>query len=189
MAALLEDQGCEVKHLYLLNSYAPQASFFGDRDTVSLDEEVAQATAVAQAFGCPLDLQGVESMEEVWQRSLKSMVFLDEREVGNFVLGTLPPDVLPIIPHHDSQSIEQLIYYINMIKTLSYARARYLPEGRVVHAPVTFIGASSSRIANREEWAHYFSSEPAMVDVDASHFTLLVEPAVHQVAEILMEVK
>lgn len=189
MAALLEDQGCEVKHLYLLNSYAPQASFFGDRDTVSLDEEVAQATAVAQAFGCPLDLQGVESMEEVWQRSLKSMVFLDEREVGNFVLGTLPPDVLPIIPHHDSQSIEQLIYYINMIKTLSYARARYLPEGRVVHAPVTFIGASSSRIANREEWAHYFSSAPAMVDVDASHFTLLVEPAVHQVAEILMEVK
>lgn len=185
-AAQLEAEGEEVVRLYLLNSYAPQSGFYGERTRVSLAEEQELATTISTEFdlGIGERIAGADSIEQVWTETLAAIDDPEDAGIRRFVLDSLPAEISPIIPLAESQPLDRILYYVHMIKTLAYARARYVPQ-RALRANVTFVGARDSAIVNRAEWSRFVEGEPDWVEVEAEHFTLLQEPAVHLVGRAI----
>ncbi|NIM15786.1 MAG: amino acid adenylation domain-containing protein [Candidatus Aminicenantes bacterium] len=93
----------------------------------------------------------------------------------------IPGHLTQIIPNYYQLGTRELIYHLNTNRTLTSARARYIPTGRI-NSVLYYFKASESPVIFKECWNDYCSCPIRSYDITGNHFLILKKPAVEQTA-------
>jgi amino acid adenylation domain-containing protein len=96
----------------------------------------------------------------------------------------MSPSLKRLIPRLEQLGEQEISYYIAVASGFGRARGRYIP-GRKIHTAVSFIGAGESKISFREDWNRYCEKQVTFHQVDGDHFSILEEPNVRFLADII----
>jgi amino acid adenylation domain-containing protein len=86
------------------------------------------------------------------------------------------------IPNSDRLTLRELIYYLNVIRTLSRARDHYIPGGKV-KTPVHFFAAGSGKIEKEEGWREYCCDPLDIHEIEGDHFSIMEDTRAAVLAE------
>ncbi|MFO7635924.1 MAG: amino acid adenylation domain-containing protein [Clostridia bacterium] len=90
----------------------------------------------------------------------------------------IPPDISIIIPNYEKDDIRNIMYYINVIRTLHTARALYFPPERLMTNTVFFNAVLDQEIIpdkkeNIQAWNSYLKVPMKIFRADGDHFSIL----------------
>ncbi|MCK4260520.1 MAG: amino acid adenylation domain-containing protein, partial [Halanaerobiales bacterium] len=125
-------------------------------------------------------LEEVKSSEEVWEKAIHYAEenAISESEVKENMYST----ILQIIPGYGRDSIEKLIYYINVIRTLHRVRNLYIPSNPI-NSTTYFFKPTEEKRENLEEWNKYIKQSIEIVEVPGNHFSVMKSPHVATLAD------
>ena len=122
-------------------------------------------------------------MQQVWPFTV---AYLEETNFDIRELHRLIPENLkPSIPRFEELGPGELVYYLNMVRTLDRARAAYSPVGKL-EATVHFFGARQSNEKNKDfwkQWNRYCRNPVIYHQVPGDHFSILKRPGNEKFAE------
>jgi thioesterase domain-containing protein/acyl carrier protein len=79
-----------------------------------------------------------------------------------------------IVPNYHQLGVEELVKYLNVGRTLSNARASYVPTGKV-NIPGYFFKASQSKF-KRRNWNSYFKKPLKFYEITGDHYSIMQIP-------------
>lgn len=175
IARQLEEEGENVLDVLLINSYAPERELFEDAEQINLSNEKKwlQKHINNIEFGINLELNRFDSIEDLWTAIMEEIFAKGLEEVINEKMKEMiPNNIASIVPDFRNTTIKKLIYYFNIIKSFSYARADYIPKN-IVKASLIFVEALESGISNKEIWNLYCKYNYNYESVKANHTGIL----------------
>lgn len=182
MVRQLEQKGREVRFFGMINSFAPDREFWGAVEAFSAESErafVRRLPGGARFLSAHAPFDGVS---ELWERLIREYREHkpDVREVKAFVYD----DMDRAIPGFSSAQIsaEEILYYVNVLRTFDNVRALYTPSGKI-RTQCHFFRAVQERAANLEKWNEFCEKEIRVYDVDGDNFSVIRYPGVYDIAE------
>jgi thioesterase domain-containing protein len=131
-------------------------------------------------MGVEIGREVPSGLEEFWASVLDR---LEEAKPGIKVLKErVPPGMRRIIPGFDRLTLKELVYRLNVIRTLSNAGDRYVPGGKV-KTPVHFFEAVRSERPASKGWQEYTVNPLKLYKIDGDHFSIFRNPVVTVFAE------
>lgn len=179
----LEAMGEEVNTLLMIDTV-----FHGRLQTMDAmansDFTMASEKLILQKY-LPIEGRAIEhfsgSMEELWSSSVAHIESIDDNKFKN----EIPRAYIPLIPHFDEIDIQNLIKYVNTIRSLEYADLSYEPNVTdKLKAKLIYIGASDTDYGT-DFMAEYFEGEVSKSELNTNHFAIMTQPAVDELAAII----
>jgi tyrocidine synthetase III len=184
IARQLEAAGEKVEMLMMIDSQFPVTySRSGyTRDTLFTLEEDRQL--LYEVLGAaPAELREAKTLKELWENSF---AFLEKGGEGLAkIKNMIPSNIRSILPHADEIGIEDLVSYVNSIRTIERTVVRYHPDARL-QVKLLYIRALDTKL-DLSTLSNYFNSEPEIVPVEGSHFTILLPPRAEKVAREVLD--
>ncbi len=186
IASILECHHDEILFLALFNSIAPQVW-----DNVNLftpGSELHFANTMLKLnltnFNFEFD---TSSIEGIW-RSVINLIKSDDYYI-EAIKKFIPGDMSRIIPRFETAVIEDIIRYVNGIRSLHMARALYFPD-RKLKSNIYFFNASEDTIIkskddNYKKWDEYCVNKLLQFNIQADHYTLFKSPGVEELGRIM----
>ena len=122
----------------------------------------------------------VTVLGELWQTSIQ---LIGNGECLEKVKSKIPARYRDMTPNFDTINIEDLLSFVNTIRSLEKAANRYHPD-TVLGTQLTYIKASETTY-DSHLLHKYFRNKIAFKEIKANHFSIVQDPHVLQVAELL----
>ncbi|HLP58499.1 MAG TPA: thioesterase domain-containing protein, partial [Candidatus Deferrimicrobium sp.] len=188
----LEQSGEKPGTLCLVNAYAPFNKYKGKISTFNIASELSFLKFLKTPLGdkqLKKELKNAVDIPQIWQQVVN---YCEERKVPIEILKkAIPKNIVSAIPvsqdasnlDQTKQELREFIYYVNIIRSLGFAREIYNPLGKGSNtsknnADVYFFGASQSAIANKNQWAGYFEKPVKYYEIEGDHFSIFKIPHV-----------
>ena len=114
------------------------------------------------------------TIAELWQSATQ---LLKVNQTGiHEIVQMIPKHILALVPPFQKITIEELIGYVNTVRTLEMAMHNYR-QHKKLNAPLTFIKAGENKV-DTTPLSHYFNQEMIIKEVPGDHFTILQQPHV-----------
>jgi thioesterase domain-containing protein/acyl carrier protein len=84
----------------------------------------------------------------------------------------------------DSQSLDSIIYYLNLGRTLYNARENYTPPTKI-HTPVHYFAANQSIEIRERQWNHFTQTAIETYDIPGDHYSIFELPSVKTMADTI----
>ncbi len=125
------------------------------------------------AFISIIDSQPPKTPE--WRKMVRQMKKLnpDSPEFKE----SIPQSLARSIPDFAQLGKDDLIKYVNIIRDLSIARAKYVPKRRI-QSQLHYFEANQQNFINRDDWNRYCQLPMMVHQVSGDHFSIFVKPAV-----------
>ncbi|MCP4156992.1 MAG: amino acid adenylation domain-containing protein, partial [bacterium] len=165
--------------------------FFALLNTPPPLEEVAAKTV---PIDDPMRLQLVESLlpegalkarllkqpevHRIWAAVIEALE--ETKEDGHYLKNlkrVFPEYIKEAVPTFEDQDLRGLIYYMNMIISLTTARDRYIPEGKV-ETPLHYFYASQTGDLQQQKWNQYTHAPIRIHSLEGGHYTMFSAPYV-----------
>ena len=187
MVRQLEMAGEKVEVLTLINSYAPGKEIYGEVKPFTLETEKMwiQDQLIDDSIidSQIIKLDEIKDISKIWLQVVEVVSKVDHLdEVLQAIKEKIPPRIANIVPNFDDIDLKGLMYYLNVIRTYSNARAFYVPQNTIT-TPVFFIEANDTPISNKDTWQNYCEPEVTFETVDGNHFSIFKTPYVNELAE------
>jgi thioesterase domain-containing protein len=91
-------------------------------------------------------------------------------------------------PNYNQLSRGEIIKYLNIGRSFNNARAFYLPTGKINGSTHYFKASQSEKIIPVEIWNHFLRHPLQEYEIIGDHYSILQEPAVNTMANILDEI-
>ncbi|MDW3192242.1 MAG: amino acid adenylation domain-containing protein [Cytophagales bacterium] len=101
------------------------------------------------------------------------------------VLRTLPEGIRNMLPTEDNIDIENMLMYFKTIAMFRRVMLSYRPKGKV-DAPLLYVHAEDSNF-DWNRWSSYYSNPVTGHIIEATHFSILKEPALTTLEPIINE--
>jgi amino acid adenylation domain-containing protein len=180
----LEKAGEQVDLLLIIDSQFPFAELNDKAPEIKEFSWADEKSLLSNLFENKIEhLEHTKTIAELWT---KTVPLLKESTVSfESIKNYVPVDFRTIIPHFDQLSVEQLVAYVNTIRTLENALMRYQPLNQIA-ASILYIKAAESA-CNRELIESYFTQEIQFVEIPGNHFSIMEEPVVSQLVRGIEE--
>jgi amino acid adenylation domain-containing protein/FkbM family methyltransferase len=130
-------------------------------------------------------VKNISNLNEIWPTIVNH---LEEDNLGfDKIKSLIPGDLARIIPNYDQVNIKELIYYLNMNRTLTSALSRYLPGGKI-DTPVHYFKASQSSQTVKKGWDDYCNKSLETYEIEGDHFSILKKSVVNRLGKIFAAV-
>ncbi|HYE55002.1 MAG TPA: amino acid adenylation domain-containing protein [Chitinophagaceae bacterium] len=127
----------------------------------------------------PAVLNNATTLKSLWDQAFP---FLETSSRGlDNIKSMIPEGVKEILPHFSELGMEDLVTYVNTIRTLEKAMAEYIPEGKL-QARLVYLKASDTKL-DTELLSQYFKREVTVIDAVGDHFSMLMHPHVTDTAQ------
>lgn len=124
-------------------------------------------------------LESIDTVEALWRQVIP---FLKEDvDALAKIKEKVPLLFRPLIPHFHDIEADDLVTYVNTIRTLELAAARYYPVARLT-CPLTYIKAAESE-RDAGQIPDYCGSDITFLETGGSHFTMLQQPNVFELSK------
>jgi fengycin family lipopeptide synthetase D len=181
MACQLEQEGESPAFLGLVDSPCPQPENREQTSEFTLESEVNWLLEHLPDNQSREKLKHAENINKAW-----SVITLHLEERHNsleLIKSLIPYHLARVIPDYHQQGIRQLISYLNQYRTLTTARALYIPSkkiGTMVH----YFKALQTPGMFSEGWNFYCSKPIKWIDIPGDHFSIFKKPGVERTAKI-----
>jgi thioesterase domain-containing protein len=186
MAFQLESRGEKVSFLGLID--VPDLYTIEENDYLgpfSVETEVNLLTDFLPDIEIVDKLTNVSRIIDAWP------IILNCLEQKNFsveeIKVVIPEDLARTIPRYEQSDTRELIYYLNLNRTLSNAISQYSPRGKV-NTTIHYLKASESPEIFKTCWNNYCIPGIKSYVIPGDHFSILKKPIVTQSAEIFSKI-
>ncbi|WP_160114511.1 amino acid adenylation domain-containing protein, partial [Aquimarina sp. AU474] len=168
--------GDTVHQLFMIDSQVPS---FDDSKifSLSIKEEKDLLTKLLKEEEIKLDK--IDSIEGLWKKCIPILIKKDNKEL----VEALPEYFKMLIPDIDKIAIEHLITNVNTIRSLYSAFISFKMKDKL-ETQLIYIKASSSP-TTIESFTDYFEKEISSYVVQGDHYSILKEPGVFQLPEVI----
>ncbi|MCP4151297.1 MAG: hypothetical protein GY757_26370, partial [bacterium] len=194
MARRLEQTNRGVALLALFDTQEPREHRAKNRNEFTLQSELETLRDFAAKLntlpGAPKEnrihekIKTITAVNQVWP------FIIDYFETGKYdvaeIKKTLPSGLTQLIPNYEQAGIREIIYYLNMIRTLENASAQYKPPGKI-QTPVHYFNARHSKATYRK-WNEYTETPLLVHEIDGDHYSIFKQPGVIELAEKFYEI-
>lgn len=184
MVRQLEQMGEEIRFLGLINAHAPREEAGDIVPGFTIDTELEWLGDISKVKGIKGKLKGLTQLHHFWP------LVIDHLERNHFDIGPLkksiPGNIANAVPNFDRQGIRELVYYININRSLGNARDHYIPGGKSI-TRIDFFGAREFEITNRDNWNIYSYQPFKFYEIEGDHFSIFKPPHVSAFARIFNE--
>ncbi len=185
MVLQLETLGQNTSFLGLIDAPAPQMGGNDDVIPFSLQTEANLLINCTPNNEIKEKVKNISNVNEIWPAVIDC---LEENNISVDTIKPLIPEALTrIIPNYDRAGIRDLIYYLNMNRTLTHALPRYLPR-KQINRPIHYFKASQSPKVAKKVWHDYCKKSLEIYQVEGDHFSILRKPAVKRLGKIFAAV-
>ena len=180
----LEERKEQVALLALLDSFAPMRS--NDDPGFSIDTEKAMIQYLFENTSACNEIGYITDINKLWPRIVDCLEGQEETLAKSKTI--IPPEISNI-PGFAELYLAGFVYYLNVIRTLMYARALYIPSKKV-KAPVYFLEASlDDMIADKDQniktWHLHCENTACLIKVNANHFSMYETPHINILADLI----
>ncbi|HHW67015.1 MAG TPA: amino acid adenylation domain-containing protein [Epulopiscium sp.] len=176
MALQLEKMNEEVKFLGLINSFAPDREFWGEISPFTVESEIEEATRYFNEQSFRNELLKQKDIEHIWKYTINyfKKLNISPETIKQFVVD----DMDKAIPNYNGKiSVQEIIYYINILRTFDNARALYIPS-RKVNTQVHFFAANQEKTSNIKVWNKYCTIPIKVYEIIGNNFSIFSKPNV-----------
>jgi len=181
MALQLETRGQNTAFLALIDAPAPQPDHNDDPVTFSVQTEVNFLMQYMPGNEIKEKVENISEINEIWP------TIVNHLEKNSFstdaIKKLIPDDLARIIPNYHRAGIKELVYYLNMNRTLTTPLSRYIPGGKI-KMPVHYFKASESPGNINQQWQGFCSKSIRLYQVKGNHFSILKQPVVKNMVEL-----
>lgn len=183
MAEIIEKHGEQVNMLTLINSIAPQPWKDAQEFTPS-----GELDLIENQFNIKLTKEGQinnMSTRDIWDLLIKTVK--DNPAYIEPIKKQIPEDMMTIIPKYHKERFEDIIRYVNGIRSLHAARALYIPNNEV-KCDVYFVNALTDKIIKNKNgnyymWNKYCKNKIKQIDIEGDHYSIFRSPAVEELGQ------
>lgn len=184
IALQLEKKGKELGFFGMINSFAPDRKFWGEihEFTVSTEEKMISELPEYKTFTDRY--AGLKDIQDIWSNLID---YYDEIDLSVEVLKQFVYDDMDrAIPNYNAADINvnEIIYYINVLRMFDNIRALYVPE-RKLKAKCHFFAATDETAANIELWNEYCHKPLNIYNIKGDNFSILRYPNVKAFSDLL----
>jgi amino acid adenylation domain-containing protein len=185
MACQLEQEGESPAFLGLVDSPGPQPENREKTSDFSVESEVNWALEHLPDNETGKKLKNAGNINKAW--SIITL-HLEERHDGiELIKSLIPHQLARTIPDYHQQGIGQLISYLNQYRTLTNARAVYIPTKKI-ETTVHYFKASQSPVIFRDCWHDYCTKPINSHEIPGDHLSIFKTPRVDQTVTAFAEV-
>ncbi|MFZ5989460.1 MAG: AMP-binding protein [Bacillota bacterium] len=174
----LEMMNEEVGFLGMFNSSSTQMEIIQTPVNFSIETEkqlVEEVLPIQELKGL---VENSYSKEQIWSLILEYAENDDpNQEVLTRLKEAVPVGLRSIIPYYENIDVRNLIYYINVIRSLANARSWYVPAGKI-KTQIHFFKASLETVLDESIWNQYCEKPVKTYTFLGDHFTMFKEPNV-----------
>ncbi|MDQ1350344.1 MAG: hypothetical protein QG657_645 [Acidobacteriota bacterium] len=122
-------------------------------------------------------------MNEIWSSIVN---FWEENHYSVDIIKAMIPDYLAqIIPNYQRLGARDLIYYLNIGRTLTNARLDYIPSRKII-TELHYFKANQSPRVFLNSWNDYCANPVKTYEISGTHFSILKSPAVIQTWQLFV---
>jgi tyrocidine synthetase-3 len=181
----LEKMGTAVAFLGLIDSPGPRTVSAEEADEFTLESELEWVRNYLPDDEIRERVKNAADIEETW-----SMItnHLEEKHFDvEWVRRLIPDHLARIIPNYHQLDIRELIYYLNINRSLTSARAGYIPL-RKIHTPMHYLKADQSPPDIQESWNDYCREPIRSYEIPGDHFSIFRKPGVDKTIRVFENV-
>ncbi|HLP61482.1 MAG TPA: amino acid adenylation domain-containing protein [Candidatus Deferrimicrobium sp.] len=182
MAYQLEAKGETVSFLGLIDSPGPapvpasltKEKFTAGSERVWLGDYIPNEQMAKK-------LKRMTNIDKIWAEVI---AYLEENHYPvEKVRQLIPAYLAEIIPGYERLGLRELIYYLNLGRSLRRARDMYIPQGKI-HAKLHYFKAGESIDISPGAWAEYCDGPMNVYEISGSHYSILKMPGVEQTVQL-----
>jgi len=179
MVSQLEQAGENPQFFAMINSAPPNPDMLDKAIEFTPGFEASWASDFLVGQETREKLKDAANLQETWSIILTDLL---ENQVNPARLRKdIPGNVAEATPNFEQQGIKELVFYLNMFRSLEKARNKYIPL-RKNQTLIHFIGAKEYVIENRSEWNKYTHLPLEFYPVKGGHFSMYEVPYVISLA-------
>ncbi len=187
IAAQLEQMNQQIAFLALIDAPAPSKIVWQKAEEFNLEAEFN----FVKGFNIDSELEKqLKTLHQIELEPFWSLV-VDYLKINNVdvdlvkkAIGDYGQHVLPNFQH---LNLEESVYYLNAGRTLTNARAHYIPGGKV-NSPTHFFKASQSKNIAQGQWKKYCRTAIHYYTVSGDHFSIFKSPDVVEFVQLFENV-
>ncbi|MDQ1353284.1 MAG: hypothetical protein QG657_3590, partial [Acidobacteriota bacterium] len=167
MALQLEKMGEKLTFLGFVDCIGPDCQKDIRLEDFTLESERNFLKTLFKAAGKPVDLDKIDDLDRLWTTAV-DILTSDAALVGQ--LRQLLIENALALPDYDDLTGEELIQYLNLNRTHSYASAHYIPGGKI-HTQIHYFAANQNT-GRIESWKDYCHNPVIYHDVNGDHHSI-----------------
>jgi thioesterase domain-containing protein/acyl carrier protein len=179
MVNQLEAAGEKVNTLLMIDSQFPfmQSNDRSKEDGFTLAKE---RVFVSRLLGKkPKILETADTLEKLWDRAT---LFIKESRLDlSGIKKRIPDEIRDLIPHLNEIELDDLVIYVNAIRTWTKAVAKYQVKGKL-KTQLAYIKASETDF-DFGLIGDYFENSATVIEISGNHFSILKQPHVYEMAK------
>ncbi len=180
IAYQLEAIGETVSFLGLIDSPAPAPASLKE-EIFTVGSEMAWLKDYFPGEQIDKKLKNITDINKTWSEVI---TYLEENHYSvKKVRQLIPAYLAQIIPGFERLGLRELIYYLNLGRSLTHARALYIPGGKI-HTELHHFTAVDSKKIVKESWVEYCHSPIKVCELSGNHYSILKMPAAAQTAQL-----
>ncbi len=185
MSNILAEMGCNKVNLTLINTFAP--GIWNEVINFSLLTELEFINKYIPQFIKLANVSKCKSIEDLWDTVV--VLLQQDNEILHCLIKKLPKDVLKAIPNNCLDYPREIVYYINILRTLHNCRNMYKPT-LVNSSYISFINAFDDKLIldkkkNILTWQNFCLNQIEAYYVQGDHYTIFDKVNCKSMAEII----
>ena len=184
MALQLETSGENVSFLGLIDAPSPQSDRSKALPHFTLETEINLLMDYWPDDQIKDKVKQVTHIDEIWPIVVNYLEKKENNYNADTIKTLIPGDLARLIPNYDQANIKELIYYLNMNRTLTASLLRYIPCGKI-NILAHYFKASETPGIIKKGWDDYCSKSLETYEIEGDHFSILKKPSVTRVGEIV----
>ncbi|UCH95064.1 MAG: amino acid adenylation domain-containing protein [Candidatus Aminicenantes bacterium] len=182
IASQLEKAGERISYLGIFDAPGPQKEWKNQVNQFSLETELELVMKYFPGNQIKEKVKKAANINEIWPIIVNH---LEENGIrAEIIKRLIPPQLAQIIPHFHQQGIKELISFLNINRTLTNARAFYIPDKKI-HATLHYFKASESPAIFQDSWNDYCLTPLKSYEIPGDHFSILKKTNAAKTAEIV----
>jgi thioesterase domain-containing protein len=170
VALQLETMGEEIAFLGLIDASGPREEWRRQGIQFNLESERDWIWDSLPDEDIKEKLENVPEMDHIWPMIVN---YLEEKNVSvEKVKKVIPQEYARVIPNYDRLSNREVIYYLNMCRTMANAGAFYIP-GAKLKTVLYYFKARQSPGEMMESWRDYCRQTIKPYEIPGDHFSIL----------------
>jgi thioesterase domain-containing protein len=123
----------------------------------------------------------MDNIEQLW---LSFVQYLETSRIHvDIVRKMIAAAMAQAIPNYHQLGTRELIYHLNLERTLGNARASYIPQSKIKTA-LHYFSASESTEIEKEQWNNYCKVPINIYEIPGDHFSIFKIPNVLNLTKI-----
>ncbi|MGB7605871.1 MAG: amino acid adenylation domain-containing protein [Lutisporaceae bacterium] len=179
MASQLEQQGYQIDGIWLFDTDSPSDEG-KEKSTFSLADETKFISSILPDNWLSEKAKTINTTDELW---LEAIDYMERHGVSvESIIKLTPKYAKQIQAIVENLEINEIVRYVNMIRTINRAIYDYLPSTKI-KATVHLIKAKDSSWLKPMNWEVYIENHYEVTEIEGDHFTIFSEPNVHELTE------